>query len=33
MVSEKVQKRWSDDPTGIYIEIKELEVAMDGKST
>ena len=33
VVSEKVQKRWSDDPTGIYIEIKELEVAMDGKST
>ena len=27
VVSEKVQKRWSDDPTGIYIEITELEVA------
>lgn len=26
VVSEKVQKRWSDEPTGIYIEIRELEV-------
>ena len=25
VVSEKVQKRWSDEPVGIYIEIKELE--------
>ena len=33
VVSEKVQKRWSDEPTGIYVEIKELEVEMDGKST
>ena len=33
VVSEKVQKRWSDEPTGIYVEIKELEVVMDGKST
>lgn len=29
VVSEKVQKRWSDDPTGIYIEIRELEVNAD----
>ena len=25
VVSEKVQKRWSAEPTGIYIEIRELE--------
>lgn len=25
VVSEKVQKRWSAEPTGIYIEITELE--------
>lgn len=25
VVSERVQKRWSDDPTGIYIEVTELE--------
>lgn len=25
VVSERVQKRWSNDPTGIYIEITELE--------
>ena len=30
VVSEKVQKRWSDEPTGIYIEIKELEEGADG---
>lgn len=30
VVSEKVQKRWSDEPTGIYIEIKELEEGTDG---
>lgn len=27
VVREMVEKRWSDDPTGIYIEITELEVA------
>ena len=27
VVREKVEKRWSDDPAGIYIEIEELEVA------
>ena len=26
VVRETVEKRWSDDPTGIYIEIEELEV-------
>lgn len=26
VVQEIVEKRWSDDPTGIYIEIEELEV-------
>ena len=26
IVREIVEKRWSDDPTGIYIEIEELEV-------
>ena len=25
VVSERVQKRWSAEPTGIYIEIRELE--------
>ena len=25
VVSERVEKRWSDEPTGIYIEIEELE--------
>lgn len=25
VVRETVEKRWSDDPTGIYIEITELE--------
>lgn len=25
VVRETVEKRWSDDPTGIYIEIEELE--------
>jgi Holliday junction resolvase RusA-like endonuclease len=25
VVRESVEKRWSDDPTGIYIEIKPLE--------
>lgn len=25
VVSERVQKCWSDDPTGIYIEVTELE--------
>ena len=30
VVSEKVQKRWSDEPTGIYIEILELEEGADG---
>ena len=25
VVRETVEKRWSDDPTGIYIEIKPLE--------
>jgi Holliday junction resolvase RusA-like endonuclease len=29
VVSEKVQKRWSSDPTGIWIEIRELEVDAD----
>ena len=27
VVRETVEKRWSDDPAGIYIEIEELEVA------
>ena len=27
VVREIVEKRWSDDPAGIYIEIEELEVA------
>ena len=27
VVREAVEKRWSDDPTGIYIEITELEAA------
>lgn len=26
VVRETVEKRWADDPTGIYIEIVELEV-------
>ena len=26
VVREIVEKRWSDEPTGIYIEIEELEV-------
>ena len=26
VVRETVEKRWSDDPCGIYIEIEELEV-------
>ena len=26
VVREIVEKRWADDPTGIYIEIEELEV-------
>ena len=25
VVSERVEKRWSDDPTGIYVEITKLE--------
>lgn len=25
VVQEVVEKRWSDDPTGIYIELEELE--------
>ena len=25
VVSERVEKRWSDEPTGIYVEITELE--------
>lgn len=25
VVREQVEKRWADDPTGIYIEITELE--------
>ena len=29
VVSERVQKRWSAEPTGIYIEIRELEVTGD----
>ena len=32
VVREIVEKRWSDDPTGIYIEIRELE-AEHGKSS
>ena len=24
VVKENIEKRWSDDPTGIYIEVKEL---------
>lgn len=31
VVSEKVQKRWSDEPTGIYVEIRELEANTDGE--
>ena len=27
VVRETVEKRWSDDPAGIYIDIEELEVA------
>ena len=27
VVREVVEKRWSDEPCGIYIEIQELEVA------
>ncbi|MBO5573434.1 MAG: RusA family crossover junction endodeoxyribonuclease, partial [Clostridium sp.] len=27
VVRETVEKRWSDDPAGIYIEIEKLEVA------
>ena len=27
VVRETVEKRWSNDPAGIYIEIEELEVA------
>jgi len=27
VVRETVEKRWSDDPAGIYIEIEELEAA------
>ena len=30
VVSELVQKRWSSEPTGIYVEIRELEVDSDG---
>ena len=26
VVRETVEKRWSDDPAGIYIEVQELEV-------
>lgn len=26
VVRETVEKRWADDPTGIYIEVQELEV-------
>ena len=29
VASEHVQKRWSAEPSGIYIEIKELEVETD----
>lgn len=29
VVSERVQKRWSAEPSGIYIEIRELEVTED----
>jgi len=29
VVSEHVQKRWSAEPSGIYIEIAELEVETD----
>ena len=29
VVSEKVQKIWSDDPAGIYIDIRELEKVTD----
>ena len=31
VVRETVEKRWSDEPTGIYIEITELEVNQDAK--
>lgn len=31
VVRETVEKRWSDEPTGIYIEITELEVKQDAK--
>ena len=26
VVSETVEKRWADDPSGLYIEVNELEV-------
>ena len=29
VVREQVEKRWSDDPTGIYIELESLEVDQD----
>ena len=29
VVRETVEKRWSDEPAGIYIEIEELEVAYE----
>ena len=29
VVREQVEKRWSDDPTGIYIELESLEVEQD----
>ena len=31
VVRETVEKRWSDEPTGIYIEITELEVNQNAK--
>ena len=30
VVSERVEKRWSDEPSGIYIEIEELEGGSNG---
>lgn len=30
VVSERMEKRWSDEPAGIYIEIEELEGRSNG---
>lgn len=33
VVREMVEKRWADEPTGIYIEIMELEAKGDGSES